>query len=235
MQVRYYDNYDLMSEEASNQISAKVAAKPDLLFCAATGASPLGAYQKLAKNNPVIFEQLRVLKLDEWGGISPDDPQSCEMFLQEKLLKPLNINAFRYFGFQTNPEDNEKEANDVRMYLQNHGPIDLCVLGLGRNGHIAFNEPANFLQPFAHIAELSDVSMQHQMASGMNEKPTFGFTLGMAEILQSKKIIILLTGTGKEQIAEEFLSGKITTQLPASFLWMHPNVDCLIDKNVFGD
>ncbi len=235
MQIKYFVNYEAMSEGASQQIAAKIIAKPDLLLCAASGSSPLGAYRKLAENNSIGFEQLRIIKLDEWGGIEMNNPQSCESFLQEHVLKPMEIHPDRYITFQTNPKDKEAECRMVSTYLENNGPIDLCVLGLGLNGHIAFNEPANFLQPFAHVAELSGTSMQHPMASQMNEKPSFGLTLGMAEILQSRKIIIAVTGSKKKEIVRDFLSGKITTRLPASFLWLHPNVECLVDQTVFDD
>jgi len=235
MQIKYFENYEAMSEEASQQIAVKIAAKPDLLLCAASGSSPLGTYKKLAENNSIMFEQLRVIKLDEWGGIAMNNPNSCESFLQEHVLKTLKIHPDRYISFQTNPKDKEAECRTVSAYLENNGPIDLCVLGLGLNGHIAFNEPADFLQPFAHVAKLSGTSMQHQMASQMNEKPSFGLTLGMAEILQSRKIIIAVTGSKKKEIAEDFLSGSITTRLPASFLWLHPNVECLVNQAVFED
>ena len=235
MQIKYFDDYDAMSEETSQQIAVKIAAKPDLLLCSASGSSPLGAYKKLAQNGSIVFEQLRIIKLDEWGGIEMDNPQSCESFLQEHVLKPLRVHPDRYITFQTNPQNKEAECRTVSNYLENNGPIDLCVLGLGLNGHIAFNEPADFLQPFAHIAELSGTSMQHPMASKMDQKPTYGLTLGMAEILQSRKIMIAVTGKKKKVIAENFLSGKITTRLPASFLWLHPNVECLVDKTIFDD
>ena len=233
MKIEHFDNYDAMSAKAADMIHAELRAKKDLLFCAATGSSPVGTYIKLAEKyqtDTSAFESFRMIKLDEWGGIALDHPQSCQTFLNEKLLGPLKIESSRVYSFDSRPVDQAEESKKVSAYLENNGPIDLCVLGLGLNGHIAFNEPAPFLQPTCHATALTSTSMQHSMAAGMEQKPTFGLTLGMAEILQSKKIILLISGVGKQHIIQEFLSAKITTSLPASFLWLHPAVTCLIDQ-----
>jgi len=105
----------------------------------------------------------------------------------------------------------------------------LCILGIGKNGHLGFNEPAKYLNPYTHIAKLSAATLQHSMARRMSERPDCGLTLGMSEIMQSKKILLLISGKDKEATIDEFLTGKISTHLPASFLWLHPNVTCLFD------
>ncbi|WP_432708015.1 galactosamine-6-phosphate isomerase [Pedobacter sp.] len=233
MIIEYFDNYNNMSAVAANMIHAALLSKTDLLLCAATGSSPLGAYQKLVEkhqNDSSAFDSFRMIKLDEWGGIPLDHPQSCHTYLKENLLAPLNISVSRFISFDSRPDDLAVACKKVSAYLESEGPIDLCVLGLGLNGHIAFNEPAPFLQAKCHATALTATSMQHSMASEMEEKPTSGITLGMAEILQAKKIILLISGAGKQQIIQEFLSAKITTSLPASFLWLHPAVTCLIDR-----
>ena len=233
MNIEYFDDYHSMSDVAAALIHGELIAKTDLLLCAATGSSPLGAYQKLIEKYQTetsAFEKFRMIKLDEWGGIPLEHPQSCETFLNEKLIGPLKIDASRFISFDSQPVDQAAECKKVSDYLENNGPIDLCILGLGVNGHIAFNEPAPFLQAGCHATALSKTSMQHSMSTSMEQKPTFGITLGMAEILQAKKIILLISGAGKQPIIQEFLSAKITTTLPASFLWLHPAVTCLIDQ-----
>ena len=116
--------------------------------------------------------------------------------------------------------------------METQGPIDICILGLGANGHLALNEPAAQLEPQAHVASLSEESLQHPMIASLEQKPSYGLTLGMEEILSSRLIIMLVSGKGKKQIAELFLKGKVSTELPASFLWQHPNVECLVDRGV---
>ena len=115
--------------------------------------------------------------------------------------------------------------------LAARGPVDICILGLGLNGHIALNEPADALEPGPHVAKLSSKSIQHSMLSGVRKKPAFGLTLGIADILQSKMVLMLISGNEKKEITRLFLTGKVSTRLPASFLWIHPNVICLISRD----
>src|SRR5262249_48201744 len=101
--------------------------------------------------------------------------------------------------------------------------IDLCVLGLGVNGHIGMNEPAPSLQPEAHVARLAATSLRHSMLKNSRRAPTYGLTLGMAEILSSREILLLVSGANKRQPLRRLMSRELTTEFPASFLWLHPN------------
>lgn len=234
MEIVLCDSYEALSKKASEVILQELENKKDLLLCTATGNSPTGAYQLLGEKYklfPEIFDWFRILKLDEWGGIPHSHPGTCEAYLQGHLILPLEIDQNRYTGFRSDTEDAKNECHRIQNYLNSEGPIDLCILGLGLNGHLAFNEPNDELQAHCHIATLTSASMKHSMASEMQVKPTYGLTLGMADILQSKKILMLITGKEKRKIVDKFLSEKITALLPASFLWLHPNVVCLIEKN----
>lgn len=233
MQIKIVSSYNELSRQAKEQIMRSLETKPDLLLCAATGNSPTSAYEMLAEdfqNVPEMFSKIRIIKLDEWGGIQAEEKGSCESYLKQHLLQPLQISEERYFGFNSNPENPQEECKRISSFLADEGPIDLCILGLGSNGHLALNEPAEFLQAQCHVAELSPSSLQHKMTSGMKQKPAYGLTLGMADILHSKKILILITGKGKSAMVQQLLSGMINSQLPASFLWLHPNTICLIDR-----
>jgi len=107
--------------------------------------------------------------------------------------------------------------------------MDICILGLGKNGHIAFNEPAEYLQAGFHKATLAESTIQHDPALSQGTEPAFGWCVGMRGILQSKKIIFLVTGKGKEAALEQILTKQIRTDCPASFLWLHPNVELITD------
>lgn len=234
MNISYCDDYKEMSTQAKDLIVKEIQQNPNLLLCAATGSSPLGTYQLLSEfynNQQSLFQKLRIIKLDEWGGVAMQEPQTCESFLQQYLLKPLQISKERYFAFDSDPQNPQAECERMQAILQAEGPIDLCMLGLGKNGHIAFNEPGEVAYPYCHIAALSAQSMQHDMAQAMKKKPTYGMTIGMRDILQAKKIIILITGSNKNVIFEKLLQQKLSTHLPASFLWLHPDVTCLVDSN----
>jgi galactosamine-6-phosphate isomerase len=236
MKIDIFNTYDELSLKARELIVQEIEQDKNLLLCTATGGSPTRTYELLGETyqgKPELFSGLRIIKLDEWGGIALDQPGSCESYLQKHVLQPLQIHESRYTGFNSNPKNVDVECERIQERLRKEGPIDLCILGIGMNGHIAFNEPAEFLEPFCHQAELSEMSLQHKMASGMQVKPTYGLTLGMADILHSKMIIILIHGTHKKEIAKKFLSKKISSSVPASFLWLHPNVICLIDSKTY--
>lgn len=234
MRIEKAEDYRELSQRASEIIIDQVKADKKLLLCAATGGSPTGTYQSLAgeyKANPKLFDELRIIKLDEWGGIPLNQAGTCESYLQKYLLQPLQIPESRYIGFNSNATDPLKECETIQNKLSQEGPIDLCILGLGMNGHLALNEPGDFLRPHCHISELTASSLMHPMAIGMEIKPTYGLTLGMADIFYSKTILLIVSGSQKKAIVKTFLSGKITNQLPASFLWLHPNVICLIETD----
>ena len=233
MEIARFDDYEGMSLHAAALIRKDLAQKPDLSICLATGNSPAGTYAALVKmsaSDPTLFERIKVVKLDEWGGLPMDAPETCEQYILSKFLRPLGIPGARLLGFASDPADAEAECARVQAKLDELAPLDLCVLGLGKNGHLGFNEPAPFLQAGCHVASLSKASMQHAMVDSADRKPRFGFTLGMRDILTCRRIILLVSGKGKEDATARLLSGKISTSTPATFLWLHPKVHCLINS-----
>ena len=234
MEIETLATYEELSRKAGELIIAEIQRKKNLLLCTATGGSPAGTYRLLVQKyqeQPDLFDQLRVIKLDEWGGVPMDHPATCETYLKKHMTGPLHISRDRYIGFNSNPGDPVAECGNIQDKLNREGPVDLCILGIGMNGHIAFNEPAGFLQPYCHVSVLSASSLQHPMASDMKIKPTFGLTLGMADIFHARMILLLISGPQKRNMVKELLSRKISTEVPASFLWLHPGVCCLIEKN----
>ncbi len=228
MKITRVANYQELSELASTHIIEELKQKPDLLFCAATGGSPTGMYAEMAKHKE-YFTKMRVIKMDEWGIIPLSHPDSCESYLEKHLLGPLAIPKDRYVSFDPNVADVNAEIERIEAYIQANSPMDICILGLGKNGHIAFNEPAESLQPRFHKAILAESTIQHDSALSQGSEPAFGLCVGMQGILQSKKIIFLVTGKGKEATLEQILTGRISTDCPASFLWLHPNVELITD------
>lgn len=238
MNVVYCKDYGSMSVQAGALVMSEIERKKNLLLCAATGTSPIGLYNELRKKSETdgaLFDQLRIIKLDEWGGVPDKDPGSCECYLRMRLLDPMRISSERYIAFASTPSEPSEECKRIRSELAQRGPIDVCVLGLGVNGHIGFNEPGPFLMPYCHVARLSEESRRHTMVRSMESKPHFGLTLGMQEILASGRIVLLVAGEGKNETIAGLLSEKVSTTLPASFLWLHENVDCLIDQDVFAN
>src|SRR5688572_21148701 len=169
--------HEAMSHRAAELVATGLRENPRLLLGAATGATPARTYElvgQLARDTPQLFNQFRLLKLDEWGGLAMDDPATCEVYLRDKLVEPLSISADRYGAWNSTPADPEAECRRTANWLASHGPIDLCVLGLGANGHLAFNEPADTLTPGPHVARLTETSLRHPMLQSARGRPAFG-------------------------------------------------------------
>jgi galactosamine-6-phosphate isomerase len=183
--------------------------------------------------HPELYERMQVIKLDEWGGLAMDDPASCEQHLRRALIEPLGLEN-RYVSFDGQAADPQVECARVARWLAEHGPIDTCVLGLGINGHLGFNEPAAYLQPHAHVAQLSAASLAHVMVQQARSRPTNGLTLGMADILQARQVLLLVSGPTKRGPLRRLLSSQIGADFPASLLWLHPNVLLLCDSEAYS-
>jgi galactosamine-6-phosphate isomerase len=230
MNIQHFSNAEAMSQKATEIVLEEVKRKPELLLCTASGSSPLPLYERLAREaqkNIRLFRETRVIPLDEWVGL-PAKEGSCHAYLKKHVLTPLQISKDRYYGFDPAAENLEEECGRIQNVLKNEGPIDICILGLGKNGHLGFNEPADVLHPHCHIMDLAAQTQQHIMIADIPSKPTMGLTLGMHDILSSKKIVLLVSGKGKEEAKQKLRSAEISTQCPATFLWLHDNVDCLL-------
>ncbi len=225
--------YDAMSRAAADFICTELRQRPDLLLCVSAGGTPTRAYELLAarcRMEPRLFRQLRVLQIDEWGGLTPGDPATCEADLRTKVLKPLGIARNRYMGFKADATDPEAECARIARWLAANGPIDVCLLGLGGNGHVAMNEPAKALTPHAHVAALAASSRKHAMLKDLARKPRYGFTLGMTDILCSRRILLLVNGKRKRPALKRLMRPQVTPRFPASFLWLHPDATVLCDR-----
>lgn len=230
-----FSDYEVLSRRAADRLLEHLRAKPDSLICLAAGSTPTRTYELLAQHGgrePGLFAQSRWIKLDEWGGLSMDDPATCERQLRDLLVTPLSVSD-RYIAFNSNSMDPEQECDRIASWLTANGPIDICVLGLGVNGHLGFNEPANVLQRNVHIAQLSDSSLRHSMLNGSRATPTFGLTLGMANLFTSVSILLLVSGKTKRESLERLLTENITTAFPASFLHLHESVTVLCDFDAY--
>ncbi|WP_291784342.1 6-phosphogluconolactonase [Cecembia sp.] len=233
MNIHYLNDYESLSKQAADIVEQEASKKSNLLFCAATGNSPTGMYAEMAKK-PSVFGNMTIVKMDEWGIIPLEHPDSCETYIQTHILGPLHIPEARYITFDTASEKVDQECDRMENYIQEQGPMDVIILGLGKNGHIAFNEPGEFLETGFHKNLLEPATIQHDPNLAKGSEPAYGLCIGMQGIMQSKKVIFLITGKGKQEAIQQILERRITTYCPATFLWMHPNVDCLIDMSSLG-
>jgi len=226
------EDYESMSQLAADLICREIRKNANLLFCVATGNTPTRTYQLLAKayqKNPASLTEFRVLKLDEWAGLDMDNPATCETYLKKHLLNPLEINRDRYFSCSSIAENIDEECHRMDRIMKNEGPIDLCLLGLGLNGHLGLNEPAEHIFPMWHVTTLALESLDHPMLKISKARPFLGVTLGMRDLLQSRHILLLVSGSHKKDVLKKLFEQKITASFPASFLWLHSNATVLCD------
>jgi galactosamine-6-phosphate isomerase len=144
------DSCENASRFAGRTLALLLRDKPNLLLCAATGGSPARTYEEFVDAvmaDPALLHPLRLLKLDEWGGLAMDDRATCEAYLRERLVDPLRIPEERFISFRSDALSPAVECHRIERWLLDHGPIDVCVLGLGLNGHLGFNEPAHLMLP----------------------------------------------------------------------------------------
>ncbi|HAO62308.1 MAG TPA: galactosamine-6-phosphate isomerase [Erysipelotrichaceae bacterium] len=234
MNLIHAKGYQELSEIVALIMVEAIEKNPRSNLCLATGSSPSLAYDLFvdhvcARNTDV--SGLRFTKLDEWCGIPMDHPSTCEAFIRTKLLDPLKIPEDRYLSFDSMTTLYDEEGRRIHEALTKH-PIDLCILGLGKNGHLGLNEPSSILIPFAHVANLAEKTKTHPMIEGVVVNK--GFTLGMQEILNSKRILLIVSGDGKHEIYRKFLNQEVDTELPASFLWLHDDVTVVVQDDRFN-
>lgn len=222
-----------MSTEGFELIKKEMEHKPNLLFCVASGGSPSGTYSKLAaykELHPTFGDQLRVIKLDEWGGLEPDSPFTSELDVQHKFVQPMGIPNERYWTLDPTTSDPEGACFNMEQVLEREGPLDICILGIGVNGHIALNEPGEAHQLPYHVGELAPSTLANGMLKTLKQPPSFGMTIGLRGIMQSKLILLFVAGSGKKEAFERLQEPSVSGQFPASFLWLHPNVQVLVDQ-----
>ncbi len=230
-------DYKALSRMAASLVLAELKKKPDLLICASAGGTPSGLYDLLVKashRRPSLFESLRVLQIDEWLDVWSQDPASCRRDLQLKLIGPAGIHSARVFAFNGAAGDPPRECSRMARILEREGPIDICILGLGANGHVAMNEPGPFITEGVHVAKLARASQKHPLLRTVKRKPTHGLTLGMGDILRSRKILLLVSGPHKRAALARLVKGPITPLFPASLLLLHGAATVLCDSDAMS-
>ena len=220
--------YEELSQKGAEIVAAQVKQKPDSVIGFATGSSPEGTYQNLIKMN-LDFSRVTSFNLDEYYPIKKSHPQSYNFFMHDKLFDHINIKNVNILNGEAPDWKAECESFDAR--IEKAGGLDLQILGIGGDGHIAFNEPGDFLHPFTHLEELdeSTIDANARFFEKRSDVPTQALTMGMASIMKARKILMLVSGESKKKVFEAFLTGKITTQNPSTMLWMHPDVTVVSD------
>lgn len=232
-------DYDHMSRIAANYISSQMILKPDCVLGLATGSSPIGIYEQLIQryqSGDLDFSKVTAINLDEYKGLSPKDEQSYYYFMNTKFFRHINIDPNNTYIPNGMEPDSQKACNDYDEILQKCGRIDLQLLGLGCNGHIGFNEPADTFEKGTHCVNLtaSTINANSRFFDSLDKVPKQAYTMGIQSIMQAKKILVIISGTAKAVILKEAFFGPITPQVPASVLQLHHDVIVVADKEALS-
>ncbi|MDP3646267.1 MAG: 6-phosphogluconolactonase [bacterium] len=225
-------DYESMSWRVCTLVVDAFRQKPHMVTVLATGKTPTRAYEMIGEEyraGAFRSDHLVVGKLDEWYGIPLSDPNTWESYVQKYVIKPLNISDDRFISFASDTSDPIAECQRIQNKLDRVGPIDLLILGLGLNGHIGMNEPTDGMRLRPHLAELAESTLRHSPlveAKGVK----YGMTLGIADILNARRIIMLVSGAHKKQPLRRLLNGDITSKFPASILQMHRDTLVIADR-----
>lgn len=228
-------NYEELSKIAAEEFVKVVIEKPTAVLGLATGGSPVGMYKELiakCKNNELDFSKCTSINLDEYIGLNPEHEQSYRNFMNTNLFNHVNINKDRTFVPNGLAQNLEEECKNYDNKIEELGGIDVQLLGIGNNGHIAFNEPGDELSAGTHIISLTESTIEAnaRFFDSIDEVPRKALTMGLGGIMKAKKIILIASGEGKAEAIKGLFSGKITTENPATMLQMHRDVVVIVDE-----
>ena len=234
MNIIIVKDYEEMSRKAAHLFVAQLLNKPNSVLGLATGSTPMGLYKELIRfynEGMISFKSATAFNLDEYVGLEKEHPQSYWRFMQENFFTKVDLPVARQFIPSGVAEDIATESYYYDKNITLKGGIDLQVLGIGRNGHIGFNEPDLKFEARTHVVKLDEQTIEDnaRFFDDISMVPTLAISMGVKTIMQSRSIILLASGKEKGEAIMKMLSGNITPELPASVLQLHPSVTAIID------
>lgn len=230
------ENSSLMSIEAAQQVSSLIKLKPDAIIGFATGSTPLGLYKELIrmhKEEGLDFSKIISFNLDEYVGLPPPHPESYHYFMWENLFKHININPSNVYIPMGMVEDVEIFCNWYEEKINSYGGIDLQILGIGSNGHIAFNEPGSSLGSRTRIKTLGEKTRldNSRFFDNIDQVPKYAITMGVGTIMESKRLLLLANGLNKADAIKATVEGPITAMIPATIVQLHRYATIIVDND----
>ena len=228
-------DYEEVSRKAANIMSAQIIMKPNAVLGLATGSTPVGMYKQLIewyKKGDLDFSQITSVNLDEYKGLSGDNDQSYRYFMNTNLFDHVNIDKARTYVPNGLEEDSDKACADYNEVIRSVGGIDMQLLGIGGNGHIGFNEPGEAFEKETHCVDLTEstIKANARFFESMDEVPKQAYTMGIKNIMQARKVLLIVSGEGKAEILDKVLYGPVTPQVPASILQLHNDLTVVADE-----
>ncbi|MBP3736238.1 MAG: glucosamine-6-phosphate deaminase [Lachnospiraceae bacterium] len=240
MKVIRAKDYADMSRKAAAVIAAQIIMKPDCVLGLATGSTPIGTYEDLVKQyeaGELDFSQVTSVNLDEYKGLAPENDQSYRYFMNDHLFNHVNIDKAKTNVPDGLEKDADKACADYDAIIASVHGIDLQLLGLGHNGHIGFNEPADSFSKGTNCVSLtkSTIDANKRFFASESDVPTQAYTMGCASIMGAKKILLVVSGRDKAGILKEVICGPVTPRVPASILQLHPDVTVIADEDALSE
>lgn len=236
MEVIVKENYEEMSKLAAELIADVVRKKPRGVLGLATGSTPVGTYKEIIrmhKEEGLDFSQIVTFNLDEYVGLPPDHPESYRYFMNENLFNHINIRMENTHVPDGMAKDIPAHCREYESMIKEAGGIDVQLLGIGANGHIAFNEPGSSLGSRTRVKTLTEKTRQDNARffdNDINQVPKYAITMGIGTILESRKLILLANGENKADAIARAIEGPITAQCPASVIQLHRDAIVIVDK-----
>ena len=231
MKIVVCNDYSEMSERAAEMILRQVRRKKKSVLGLATGSTPIGMYDAIARAG-ADFSGVESVNLDEYVGLPAEHDQSYAYFMREHLFNRINIDFARTHVPCGTAADVEKECREYDALLNRLGRIDIQVLGLGHNGHIGFNEPSDCFEKNTHVVALdeSTISANSRFFASSDEVPRRAITMGIQPIMCARNVLVLVSGESKAEIVKRAFTGPITPRVPASVLQLHHSVTIMGDR-----
>lgn len=235
MKIYMTEDYQTMSRKAANILSAQIILKPNSVLGLATGSTPVGMYKQLVawyEKGDLDFAEIKTVNLDEYVGLEPTHEQSYNYYMQEHLFEHVNINPANTNIPDGLAADPVAECRWYNQVIRQLGGIDIQVLGMGRNGHIGFNEPGDAFELETHVVELtkSTIEANSRFFASRDDVPRQAMSMGIKSIMMAKKILLMVSGEEKAEAVMRSFTGPVTPQVPASILQLHPYVTLVGDK-----
>jgi glucosamine-6-phosphate deaminase len=236
MTLRICDSVSEAAAEAAALVAEQLRGKPASVLGLPTGQTALSIYDALValhRARRADFSQVHTVNLDEFVGLAPRDPRSFRGFMQQHLFRHINVPGDHVHFLSGHVRDTERECRRFDRLIDSLGGIDLQLLGVGRNGHIGFNEPGRDLQLRTHRARLRlETRRANASAFGgrVRDVPREALSIGMSAILQAGSIVLVALDRSKASAIASAFSGRISTEKPVSFLQLHPNVTVIVDR-----
>lgn len=234
MKVIITKDYDEMSQKAFEVMSGVVKSNPEAVIGLATGSTPIGLYKNMIKDhneNGTSYKAVKTVNLDEYAGLDVTSDQSYVYFMRDNLFNHIDIDLANTNIENGKATDRQAECDRYNALLEKMQQ-DIQVLGIGSNGHIAFNEPGTPFGSVTHIVDLTESTIKDnsRLFKSIDEVPRQAFTMGLKNIMNAKKILILANGANKAKAVFGLVKGEVTENVPASILQLHPDCTLVCDE-----